>query len=60
MEYVINKKANKTGKRSVFFITIFGKRVSSTNFIKKNEAIENFKSILKYYGEAKLTELANK
>tara|TARA_R110000824_G_scaffold77627_1_gene196261 strand:+ start:520 stop:699 length:180 start_codon:yes stop_codon:yes gene_type:complete len=40
IKYTLNSKLNNTGKRTVFYPTINGKRLNSTNFTKKWEAIK--------------------
>lgn len=55
--YEINRKANRTGKRAVFFPTVNGKRISGTNFSGKWEAKKLLRDTIAKFGDTKLAEL---
>jgi hypothetical protein len=52
MTYEIHKKLNKTGRRVMFYPTIDGKRLTSTLFARKWEAINLAKAYIKYKNAA--------
>lgn len=58
--YEIHRKANKTGKRVVFYPTVNGKRLTGTNFARKYDARATLHNAINKYGEAKLHELTTK
>lgn len=60
VQYKINKKLNKTGKRNVFFATINNKRISRTNFTRKWEAERQAETFISNNDETKILEWANK
>jgi hypothetical protein len=47
-EWAINSKLSKSGKRTVYFPTIEGKRINGTNFTRKWEANEHGKRYVDY------------
>lgn len=55
--YEINRKASKSGKRAVFFPTVNGVRISSTNFSAKWEAKKLLRNTIASFGDAKLADL---
>lgn len=57
MEYTINRKLNKTGKRVMFYPTINGKRITSTNYARKYDARALVQRAIDKYGVDKLQEL---
>lgn len=57
MEYRINRKKSKSGKRNVFFPSINGKRISRTNYTAKWEAVNFLKHIIETYGEEKVNSI---
>jgi len=57
MEYTIVRKLNKTGKRFVYYPTINGKRLTSTNWARKYDARAVVKRAIDKYGVDKLQEL---
>jgi len=54
MNYEINRKANKSGKGVVFFVTVDGFRINTINYGKKCEAISFFKELVKRVGSEKI------
>jgi hypothetical protein len=56
MDFQINNKLSKSGKRKMFFPTINGKRLTTTNFGKKWEAIQEAKSFVAHYGNEKINK----
>jgi len=54
MEYEINRKANKTGKRAVYFATVNGKRIGRTNWARKYDAKAEMRSLIERMGEEKI------
>jgi hypothetical protein len=54
MEFTIENKLSKSGKRKMFFPTINGKRLTKTNFSKKWEAETEAKNFIAHYGETKI------
>lgn len=56
--YEIHRKLNKTGKRVVYYPTVNGKRITSTNFARKYDAKATLKNAIKVLGEEKLAELS--
>lgn len=60
MNYEVNTKPSKSGKASVYFITVKGKRLSKVNYRRKWEAEAEFKRLLKHFGEKKIMEWVDK
>jgi len=48
MEVVINSKLSKSGKRTVYFPTVNGLRITATNFGRKWEAQKLAKAYIEY------------
>jgi hypothetical protein len=46
MTYEINRKPSKSGKRTLFFPTINGKRITRTNFSRRWEAVGLAKHVI--------------
>lgn len=55
--YQIVRKLNRTGKRTMFYPTVNGKRLTGTNFARKYDARSTLHNAINKYGEAKLYEL---
>lgn len=60
MEYEINRKPNKTGKRPVYFVTVNGKRIGRTNWARKYNAKAELKELIDRIGVEKIMEWAYK
>jgi hypothetical protein len=56
--FKIEAKASKSGKRTVYFATVNGKRLTSTNFSRKWEAKRVLKDLVAKYGQERLLEMA--
>ncbi|HEY1056982.1 MAG TPA: hypothetical protein VGE24_17680 [Emticicia sp.] len=54
MNYEINKKASKSGKQVVYFITVQGLRINGINYRVKAEAVRFFKDFVAQVGEEKI------
>lgn len=60
MKYEINRTKSKSGKRTMFFATIEGKRFSSTNYARKWEAERFIKSIIENNSNDTILNYINK
>ena len=60
MTFQINTTKSKSGKRTLYFVSLNNKRLTKTNFSKKWEAEREFKNLLSHFGEEKLIEFSNK
>jgi len=56
--FKIEAKGSKTGKRTVYFATVNGKRLSTTNFARKWEAKRLLTDMVAKYGQERLLEMA--
>ena len=56
--FKIVSKLSKTGRRTVYFPTVNGKRLTSTNFARKWEAERLLKEVVAKYGAERLLEMA--
>lgn len=57
MEYTIVRTPSKSGKRTLFYPTINGKRLTRTNFARKYDARNLVKAAVAKYGVDKLQEM---
>ena len=60
MKYEINRTKSKSGKRTMFYPTIQGKRFSRTNFARKWEAERFIKGIIETNSEDLILAYINK
>lgn len=56
--FAINAKPSKSGKRTMYFATVNGKRVSRTNYARKWEAERLLTDLIAKYGKERLLEMA--
>lgn len=56
--FAINAQPSKSGKRTMYFATVNGKRVSRTNYARKWEAERLLTDLITQYGKDRLLEMA--
>lgn len=56
MNYEINRTLNRTGKRTMFYPTINGKRINKTNYARKYDAQNLLKKVVRENSQEKLVE----
>lgn len=52
--FAINSQASKSGKRTMYFATVNGKRISRTNYARKWEAQRLLTDLIAQYGKEHL------
>ena len=52
----VHSTLNRTGKRTLFYPTINGKRINKTNYARKYDAKNLIKSVFKNHSIEKITE----
>ena len=57
MEYTINRTASKSGKRTLYYATINGKRITKVNWTRKYDARAVVTRAVEKYGVEKLQEI---
>lgn len=56
--FEIQAQPSKSGKRTMYFATVNGKRVSRTNYARKWEAERLLSDLIAKYGKKRLLEMA--
>jgi len=56
--YEIERKLNKTGKHYVYYPTVNGKRLTSTNFLRKYDACGTLENAINKLGADNLYKLS--
>lgn len=60
MTFEINSKKSNSGKRTVYYPTIMGHRLSNINFARKWEARRLALNVIEKLGEEKIMEIISK